>query len=107
MSSHSNLLDGPPPCQIEQPNIEVVAIFNFQLFPSWSLVEWCAPVVIVVVVVIVVIDVVDVVVVVVTIVACKESRQLHEPVACAAEPSVASVVCCESSKHLQILRPCL
>ena len=91
MSSHSNLLDGPPPCQIEQLNIEIVAIFNFQLFPWCSLVEWCAPVVIVVVVVIVVIDVVGVVVVV-TIVACKESRQLHEPVACAAEPSVASRV---------------
>ena len=106
MSSHSNLLDGPPPCQIEQLNIEIVAIFNFQLFPWCSLVEWRAPVVIVVVVVIVVIDVVRVVVVV-TIVACKESRQLHEPVACAAEPSVASVVCRESSKHLQILRPCL
>ena len=90
MSSHSNLLDGPPPCQIEQLNIDIVAIFNFQLFPWCSLVEWCAPVVIVVVVVIDVVGVV--VVVVVTIVACKESRQLHEPVACAAERSVASRV---------------
>ena len=81
MSSHSNLLDGPPLCQIGHLNIEIVAIFNFQLFPWCSLVEWCAPVVIVVVVVIVG---VGVVVVVVTIVACKESRQLHEPVACAA-----------------------
>ena len=40
----------------------------------------------------VVIVVIGVVVVVVTVVACKESRQLHEQVACAAERSVASRV---------------